>query len=161
MKARILAIFAMMALLVSCGTSTSSVDPLLQKKYVDAATSHNMVIDIISIQPVKGNTQYPRGACFFTLKDGKIDGRLPFFGDAFNSLFSGEDVSYVFDNSPIENLKENFTKADKGRYYLYFDAPTIGNEKASFVLCITKTGKVDITVKCTSRSLMGYTGMIR
>lgn len=159
MKTKFAAFFAMMMVLISCG-ATTSVDPAQQARYVKAAQTHDMVVDIISIQPVKGNTQYPRGACYITLKDNTIDGRLPFFGDAFNSLFSGDDVSYVFEKSPIE-VTEDFSKADKGRYHLFFDAMTVGKEKASFVVTVHTNGKVDITVKCSSRSLMSYTGQVR
>ncbi|MGN1214877.1 MAG: DUF4251 domain-containing protein [Candidatus Cryptobacteroides sp.] len=159
MKKRILIVLAALAaLLCSCGT-TANVTPQMVARYVNSITTHDMVIDIISIQPMKGAITYPGSACFITIKDGTIDGRLPFIGDAYNNLFSGEDVSYVFNKCPIE-IKENFAKADKGRYIYSFDAMS-GKEKVSFVINLTKTGRADLTVKCTSRSLMSYTGQIR
>lgn len=159
MKARIfLAIAALSVLLSGCGT-TANVSPQQVARYVNSITTHDMVIDIISIQPMKGSITYPGSACFITIKDGTIDGRLPFIGDAYNNLFSGEDVSYVFDKCPIE-IKDNFTKAEKGRYSYSFDAMS-GKDKVSFSITFTKTGRADLTLKCTSRSLMSYTGQIR
>lgn len=159
MKVRLfLAIASLSALLCGCGTA-SKVTPQQVAWYVNAITNHDMVIDIISIQPMKGQIVYPGGACFITIKDGTIDGRLPFIGDAFNNLFSGEDVSYVFDKCPIE-IKDNFSRAEKGRYIYSFDAVS-SKEKVSFVITFTKTGRADIVVKCTNRSLMSYTGQVR
>ncbi|MGN0202538.1 MAG: DUF4251 domain-containing protein [Candidatus Cryptobacteroides sp.] len=159
MKTRILlAVAALSALLSGCGTIPKAT-PQQVAWYVNAITTHEMVIDIISIQPLKGSITYPGGACFITIKDGTIDGRLPFIGDAYNNLFSGDDVSYVFDKCPIE-INENFTKADKGRYTYTFEAFS-GKEKVNFVITFTNAGRADIIVKCTSRSLMTYTGQIR
>ena len=158
MKTRILIIIAAVAaLFTSCGTTNISTQETA--RYVNAITSHDMVIDIISIVPSKGAIRYPGGACFITIRDGKIDGRLPFFGDAYNSLFSGDDVSYVFEKCPIE-ITDNFEKADKGRYIITFDAAS-GKEKVSFVITLTSTGRADIICKCTGRSLMTYTGQVR
>ncbi|MCQ2162334.1 MAG: DUF4251 domain-containing protein [Bacteroidales bacterium] len=159
MKTRLaIILLAVAALFSSCGTT--AVTPAEVARYSNSIINHDLVIDIISIQPSKGAIRYPGGACFFTIKDGTIDGRLPFFGDAFNSLFSGDDVSYVFNKSAID-ITENFTKAEKGRYIYTFDAQTAGREKVSFVITFTKSGRADIIAKCTNRSLMTYTGQIR
>ena len=65
----------------------------------------------------------------------------------------------MFDKCPIE-IKDNFSRAEKGRYIYSFDAVS-SKEKVSFVITFTKTGRADIVVKCTNRSLMSYTGQVR
>ena len=68
MKVRLfLAITALSALLCGCGTANNAT-PQQVAWYVNAITNHDMVIDIISIQPMKGQIVYPGGACFITIK---------------------------------------------------------------------------------------------
>jgi len=149
--------------MTSCGSSTKVVES--PSPYViQNIRNHEMTIDITRIYsygqsnsgPSYTNvTGYP-----IVMKDGKISGTLPYRGQSNVGMFGGpEKVSIVFENSPM-TVKEDFSKAEKGRYTLDIQAKA-GTDDVYLSITFLGQGKCNISCKASNRSPVSYDGQMR
>ena len=92
-----------------------------------------------------------------TIKDGKINGYLPYFGTATTALVPGADEMGIrFEDCPIE-INENTKKANKGKYEWSFKAVS-GNETVDVNITLFTNGSASMSMTMSSRSSISYDG---
>ncbi|MCQ2167600.1 MAG: DUF4251 domain-containing protein [Bacteroidales bacterium] len=106
---------------------------------------------------------YPQGAPAIpssdryriSIKDGKLDGYLPFFGTGSVAGFNPDDLSFHFEDCPVK-IKE---KKAKDRTVWKFDAES-GCEKVPVVITIWDNGAAEIYIHSANRSSIRYSGQL-
>lgn len=92
-----------------------------------------------------------------TIKDGKINGYLPYFGTATSALVAGADEMGIrFEDCPI-TIQENAKKANKGKYEWSFKARS-GHETVDVYITLFTSGSASMTMNMNSRSSITYEG---
>lgn len=110
--------------------------------------------DATQVLPAKGRSQTLTTPYSVTVKDGKVDSYLPYFGRAYNASYGGTDSPMIFE-APIENY--TVEDAKKGGYTIKFSARN-KNDRIEFTFNVSSNGSSTLSVNSTNRQHISYYG---
>ncbi len=110
--------------------------------------------DAAQMIPSKGRSRILTTAYNVTLKDGKVDSYLPFFGVAYSASYGGSDSPMVFE-APVEEY--SLADGKKGGYIIKFKAKN-KNDLLDFTFIISSNGSTSLGVSSTNRQHISYYG---
>lgn len=144
----------------SCGilAEAEQADLEMAKELVANALNHQeLAIEVDQILPQRGPAIHSTDGYTLTIKDGVVDGFLPFFGESYTSIVYGVDETGLkFDKCPIV-IDDSQSRPSKGKYVWRF-AARVGMEKVYVTVTFFENGSADIMCNPTNRSIMNYNG---
>lgn len=163
MKTRLLIAVMAAAALVSCSTMTPA--ERLQEEAENAAwvsesiTRQDVTIEVTHIYPQSMPAKISNDGYTVTVRDGKINGYLPFFGVSHVAVIPGVDETGIrFKDCPV-SIYEDRSKIAKGKITWRFNAKS-GNDIVNVTMNIWNNGSADITCICDRKTSMRYSGIM-
>lgn len=151
-------------IIIGCAAPGSTPGGKTDKKVVSELTQkaldeREMTIVVNYINPVGSASFVSTDGYRLKISDGKVSAHLPYFGRSYAPMLYGADeTGIVFDDCEIE-IKEDYTKASRGKYFWRFEAKS-GNENIQVLITFGNDGSAQIFCNCTNRSSISYNGDI-
>lgn len=140
---------------LSCGVSASGGSEEQNESVAAAVKNKDVSIVVNYIYPTTMSPRPSTDGYTLKIKDGKLNGHLPFFGTSTSGGYSPNDGGFDFDNCPIR-IKE---KKSKDKVEWNFEAVS-GTETERITVTIWDNGTADIFIQPYSKSSMRYSGEI-
>lgn len=124
---------------------------------IKAIKAQDVTITVDMICPVGMPSISSMDGYTLSVKDGKVNAYLPFFGEVHSAMFAGADEPGIkFEDCPVE-LRVDDSKADKGKYVWAFEAKS-GSENVQVYITLFTNGSADINCSPSNRSSISYSG---
>lgn len=142
---------------ISCGALTTTPQEEAENAAEVAACLDDeaFVIDIDTIYPQIGIPIHDTGYSI-TVKDGKVNSYLPFFGTSDTAIFSTDKSGIEFEECPVKLKK----KKSKDGTDINFKALS-GNTEWQVGIHVWSNGNCNITCVTSSKSIMRYDGKLK
>lgn len=159
---RIMAVIALVLAATSCGIlaeAQAEEDAIGAECTARALEQGELCFEVDRILPMRGPSFPSNDGYRITVKDGEVDGFLPFFGESYTSVVYGSDNTGIkFEHCPVY-IDESQSKPSKGKYVWNFAARS-GMEKVYVTITFFSNGSADVSCKPTNRTLMNYNGRL-
>lgn len=146
----------------SCGAMTAvtdSHDSSSATLVADALENGNICLEVSYIVPSKGPSRASNDGYKLTVKDGKVNSNLPFFGENFAPAVYGTDPSGIkFDDYSVQ-IDKSKSKPGKGQYVWSFEAKS-GHENVEVTITFYDNGRFQLVCIPANRSIMNYSGTL-
>lgn len=134
--------------------SRKEISPLAEK----AASQHELCIEIGTICPMGMPSFTTTDGYKFTVKDGKVNADLPFFGESYTAIIPGADnPGITFKDCGID-IREDYSKAKKKGKFLWQFSAYSGTDRVDVTVTFWDNGSADISCVSTNRSSISYMG---
>lgn len=126
----------------------------------DAVNDRSLSIEVNYINPAHGPSRPSTDGYRITIRDGKANSYLPFFGVSRGSagVYGIEPAGIEFKDYPVE-IDDRGSKPEKGKYVYNFIAKS-GNERVAVSITFWANGSAQISCNPENRSVMNYSGTL-
>ena len=123
----------------------------------EAVNNGNLCFEVNFIAPSRGPSQPSYDGYKLTIRDGKVDAFLPFFGVNYYPTVYGTGSSGIsFDDCPV-TIDDSRSRPEKGKYVWRFVAVD-DNERVDVTLSFSSNGNGQLVCSPANRSSMTYRG---
>lgn len=161
-KFRIILVFMAAAVLAGCSAliaATEAESAASAELAADAWNNGNLCFVVDFINPSRGPSRYSQDGYKLTIKDGKVNAYLPFFGVSYNSSAYGTEPSGIeFKDCPIV-IDDSRSHPEKGKYVWRFIANS-GSQRVDVTLSFFSNGTAQLVCNPVNRSSMTYSGKL-
>ena len=149
----VIALFGCAALL-GARDGNKELPPLVKQ----AVENQEMCIEIRTICPVGMPSFTTTDGYKFTVKDGKVNADLPFFGESHSAIIPGADNPGIIFKDCEADIRKDCSKAKKKGKFLWQFSAYSGTDRVDVTVTFWDNGSADITCVSTSRSSISYMG---
>lgn len=153
---RIIAVFAAIAALCSCGVLTDQTSPEEQAMILERLNAQSYKVDIQFMLPRRGPQQALTTPYSVTIDGGHIISHLPYVGEAWDLPYGGgKGLNF---ESPIDEYSRSLNAFGGGNTIIV----TTDNEEdyLQYRIEVSADGRVNLTVRSQHRETISYRGRI-
>lgn len=142
------------AALIVCAAAAGKTPDKENETAKKAMETRCATIEVKYLYPLKGPSIPTSDGYTISLKDGRLNGHLPFIGESHSAAgYGSNDAGFTFEDCPVTISG----KVSKHRHEWKFDAVS-GNENVKVTVTVWDNGNADIMIIPAGRSIMRYSG---